>query len=591
MDATTRTRHIPEGAWYDEGFGRDVCDFVELLPLSDGSGSFRLQEWQRTTVEDFYGTLTHDDEGRKIRQYQYLYLEVPKKNGKSELSAALGLYHLLGDGEERPEVYCVAADRENATIVFSAVIYMIEHTPALQKLVDKGRLKIVESQKTIRFKSNGGVLKVLSSEAYSKHGYKPSCVIFDELHAQPNRALWDVMTFGAGDARKQPVWLVLTTAGDDPDRTSIGWEVHTKAMDILRARGKVQVALDENGQPEKYEDNPLWLPVIYGMSVLTGDDPDATQTLDIYNEAVWRACNPSLGVTVPLRVVRAEAREARHSQSAEKLFRWLRLNQWISVKAVGWIPLTLYDKTQWGPSAKAEREAWLEKLRGLRCYGGLDLSTTTDLTALVLLFPPQKGLESWVALFHAWRPADTAAEAEQRDHVPYRDWERAGFLTLCPGDMIDYEMVETEVEYAARTYKLETLGVDPYLSRTLTQRLMSSRRTVTLPDGHTVDVPKTPIDVVEIPQTMLSLSPAMKELERLIRSHEMLHVHNTCARWCFGNVRCAVDGNENMKPMKNKSTGRIDITVAWIIAMAVALVKANQKPDLADVLAGGGFSM
>ena len=591
MDATTRVRHVPEGAWYDERFGQDVCDFVELLPLSDGSGPFRLQEWQRRTVEDFYGTLTRDEGGQNIRQYQYLYLEVPKKNGKSELSAALGLYHLLGDGEERPEVYCVAADRENATIVFSAVVYMIEHTPALQKLVDRGRLKIVESQKTIRFKPNGGVLKVLSSEAYSKHGYKPSCVIFDELHAQPNRALWDVMTFGAGDARKQPVWLVLTTAGDDPDRTSIGWEVHTKAMDILRARGKVPVALDENGQPEKYEDNPLWLPVIYGMSVLTGDDPDATQALDIYDEAVWRACNPSLGVTVPLRVVRAEAREARRSQSAEKLFRWLRLNQWISVKAVGWIPVTLYDKTQWGPRAKAEREAWLEKLRGLRCYGGLDLSTTTDLTALVLLFPPQKGLETWVALFHAWRPADTAAEAEQRDHVPYRDWERAGFLTLCPGDMIDYEMVEWEIECAARTYKLETLGVDPYLSRTLTQRLMSSRRTVTLPDGHTVDAPKTPIDVVEIPQTMLSLSPAMKELERLIRIHEMLHVHNTCARWCFGNVRCAVDGNENMKPMKNKSTGRIDITVAWIIAMAVALVKANQKPDLADVLAGGGFSM
>lgn len=568
-------RYIPPQAWYSPEIGQEVCDFVQLLPLSDGSGPFRLQGWQQEAVASFYGTQTRDEDGRQIRQYQYLYLEVPKKNGKSELSAALGIYHLLADGEERPEVYCVAADRENAGIVFTAVVYMIEHTPALLKLKQRGVLKIVESQRTIRYKSNGGVLKVLSSEAYSKHGYKPSCVIFDELHAQPNRALWDVMTFGAGDARSQPVWLVLTTAGDDPDRKSIGWEVHTKALDILRARGQAPVPLDEEGNPEPFEDNPLWLPVIYGMSRITGDDLDAINQLDIHNEEVWKACNPSLGVTVPLRVVRAEAREAQRSQAAEKLFRWLRLNQWISTKAVGWMPLTIYDKTQWGPSAKAEREVWiLEKLSGKKCFGGLDLSTTTDLTAFVLLFPPQEGLETAVALFQAWRPEDSVLEAEQRDHVPYRDWARAGFLELCPGDMIDYTMVESTITEAAVLYDLQTIGVDPYLSRTLTQRLMNGG-----------------FDVIEIPQTMLSMSPPMKELERMIRSREMLHVHNTCARWCFGNVRCAVDGNENMKPMKNKSTGRIDIAVAWIIAMATWMVARNQKPDLAAVLEAGDFSL
>lgn len=560
---------MPEGAWFDQEAGGFVCDFIELLPLSDGSGSFRLQAWQRQAVEDFYGTLTLDDTERAIRQYQYLYLEVPKKNGKSELAAALGLYHLIADGEERPEVYCVAADRENAGIVFAAALYMIEHTPALKRMVDKGLLKVVKSQKRIRYIPNGGELKVLSSEAYSKHGYKPSCVIFDELHAQPNRDLWDVMTFGAGDARKQPVWIVLTTAGDDPDRTSIGWEVHTKALDILRARGRAPVPLDENGDPVRYDDDPLWLPVIYGMSLLTGDDVDAIQALDIYDEAVWRACNPSLGVTVPLRAIRAEARAARRSQAAEKLFRWLRLNQWISTKAVSWLPITLYDKTQWGPSAKAEREAYIrEHLLGKACYGGLDLSTTTDLTAFVLIFPPQEGLDTWVMLPQAWRPRDGVLEAEQRDHVPYRDWERAGFLMLCEGDMIDFTQVEEAVAQAAQDYDLLALGVDPYLSRTLTQRLM------------TLD-----IEVIEIPQTMLSMSPAMKELERLIRAHQMLHVHNTCARWNVGNVRCAVDGNENMKPMKNRSIGRIDIAVAWIIAVAVAIFKANAGIDPNEAMA------
>ena len=165
-------------------------------------------------------------------------------------------------------------------------------------------------------------------------------------------------------------------------------------------------------------------------------------------------------------------------------------------------------------------------------------------------------------------------DAERRDHVPYKDWARAGFLELCEGDMIDFIQVEDAAAQANRHYHLEYLGVDPYLSRTLTQRLTERG-----------------LRVVEIPQTMPSLSPAMKELERLIRLHQMLHVHNTCARWCFGNVRCAVDGNENIKPMKNKSTGRIDITVSWIIAMATALMAASQKPDLAAAMDRPGFSL
>ena len=362
--------------------------------------------------------------------------------------------------------------------------------------------------------------------------------------------------------------IVLTTAGDDPDRKSIGWEIHEKCRRLLAwRRGEPEQPLDQ--------DDPAWCPIMYGISILTGDDPDKIAALDIYDETLWKQCNPSYGVTIKPRQFRADARAARQSEAAERNFRWLRLNQWISTKDVGWLPLTLYDKTQIGPSAKAEREEWVrENLTGKVCYGGLDLSTTTDLTAFVLLFPPQPGLDTWVALFQAWRPQEGVLEAEQRDHVPYRDWARAGFIDLCPGDMIDYTQVEEAVAQAAETYQLELLGVDPYLSRTLTQRLTERGLTV-----------------VEIPQTMMHMSPAMKELERLIRAHEMLHVHNTCARWNFGNVRCAVDGNENMKPMKNRSIGRIDIVVAWIIVMAVAIVARNQKPDLAAAMDRPGWGM
>ena len=590
----------------DQESGRFVCDFVERLPTTDTGKPFRLYTWQRKTLMEFYSTMDRDEEsGQLLRRYQYLYLEIPKKNGKSELAAALGLYHLFGDGELNAEVYLCAADKDNASIVFRAAVFMLETAPWTAKMIARGELKVVKSQKRVEYRQrvkaengalrwvNVGLMQVMSAEAFSKHGYKPSCVIFDELHAQPNRDMWDVMTGAAGSAHDQPVWIVLTTAGDDPDRKSIGWEIHERAAAIRDAR-QLRDILANGGDPRQVlslrrvsqEELPLaqeallgrdesnWLPVLYGLTALYGDDPDELGKVDIWDEKLWYRCNPSLGGHLKLRALRLEAQAAQKSEAAEKLFRWLRLNQWISVKAVGWLPLTLYDKTQWGPSAKAEREEWIKQLRGKRCFGGLDLSTTTDLTAFVLLFPPQPGLDTWVALFQAWRPLEGVEEAERRDHVPYRDWERAGFLELCEGDMIDFSRVEEAVSQATQRYRLECLGVDPYLSRTLTQRLMDRGLTV-----------------VEIPQTMAHMSPAMKEVERLIRSHQMLHVHNTCARWCFGNVRCAVDGNENMKPMKNRSIGRIDIAVAWIIAMATAMVIANQKTDLAAAMDRPGFSL
>lgn len=200
----------------DEESGRFVCDFVERLPTTDTGKPFRLYEWQRETLMEFYSTMERDEEsGRLLRKYQYLYLEIPKKNGKSELSAALGLYHLFGDGELNAEVYLCAADKDNAGIVFRAAVFMLETAPWTAKMIARGELKVVRSQKRIEYRrrvkaENGGLrwvtvglMQVLSSESYSKHGYKPSCVIFDELHAQPDRKLWDVMT-GAAGARPRP---------------------------------------------------------------------------------------------------------------------------------------------------------------------------------------------------------------------------------------------------------------------------------------------------------------------------------------------------------------------------------------------------
>lgn len=594
-------------AYYDAEAGGFVCDFVQRLPTTDTGKLFRLYPWQRDAIMDFYSTMDVDEEtGERLRHYWYLYLEIPKKNGKSELAAALGIYHLFADGELNAEVYVCAADKENASIVFNAAVFMLTSAPWTAKMIARDELHIVESRKLIEYRrkistANGGskwvvlgTMKVLSSEAYSKHGYKPSCVIFDELHAQPNRDLWDVMTFGSGSGRKQPVYIVLTTAGDDPDRNSIGWEIHEKAVGVRDARQLKQV-LEDGGDPKQVlslrhvsdedmdaaeqdllgRDLSNWLPILYGLTAVYGDDPDDLAKLDIWDEALWYQCNPSLGHHLTIRTLRLEAQEAKKSEAGEKLFRWLRLNQWISVKAVSWLSLNVYDKTQWGPSKKADREVYLEQLKGKTCYGGVDLSSTTDLTAFVLLFPQQPGLDKTVALFHAWRPDGDIVAAEKRDHVPYRDWARAGFLELCPGNLIDYQMVTSAILSARQMYDLKMVGFDPYLSQLITSLLGDQG-----------------VPVVEIPQDLKHMWPAMQTMERMILSHEMQHVHNTCARWCFGNLRCYVDGNGNKKPMKNKSTGRIDITVAWIIVVAVWMLSwTNGKPDLAQAINRPEFSL
>ena len=592
-------------AVYDAAQGQFVCDFIERFPTTDTGRPFALYDWQREAIMEFYSTLEVDDDtGEQYRRYQYLYEEIPKKNGKSELAAPLGLYHLFGDGELNAEVYICAADKDNASIVYNAAIYMVQTAPWTAAMLERGTLKLLESRREILYRRqrktpSGGMewqiigrLKVLSAEAYSKHGYKPSCVIFDELHAQPNRDLWDVMTFGSGSSRRQPVWIVLTTAGDDPDRNSIGWEIHEKAVAVRDARQLRQV-LDHGGDPREVlslkrvadEDLPgaidalldrdldTWLPILYGITAFYGDDPEDLAQVDIYDEALWYRCNPSLGKHLKIRTLRQEAAEARKSEAAEKLFRWLRLNQWIAVKAVSWLSLTLYDKLQWGPSKMAERAEWLQRLRGLTCYGGVDLSSTTDLTAFVLFFPVQPGLECAVWLPYIWRSSKDLEAAEIRDNAPYRNWERAGFLTICPGDTIDYADVESTITEAKRNFDLKMVGFDPYLSRTITQRLMPI------------------VPVVEIPQDMKNMSPAMKEVERGMLEHTMRHIHNTCFRWTFGNVRCAVDGNENIKPMKNRSPGRIDPAVALIIAVAVWMIDRNKKPDLSTAMERGGFTL
>lgn len=498
---------------HDKDRALEPIEFIQMLNLTDDfyGQPFVLPKWQYNIIWDVYGTV--DDRG--YRQYRTAYLEIPKKNGKTTLIAGLSLYHLVCDGPAG-QIYCCAADRSQAMLVYKAAVDMIDQSEDLQSI-----LKITDSRKEIKNTVTGTVLKVLSAEAYTKHGINPTVVIFDELHAQPNRNLWDVMTFGAGAARKEPLWWVITTAGDDPDRNTIGWEIHEQAQKIIDGE-----LID-----------PSWYAKIYS----------APEDADIFDEELWHKVNPSLGITINIDSVRREAIAARNSESSERLFRWLRLNQWVALKRIGWLPLTLWDATV-GKWSKAD-------LVGKKCYPGLDLSSTIDLTGLALVFPPQEGIPDWRVLLEGWIPEDKMKERIQRDNVPYDRWVKAGLLHATPGDAVDYSFVKARIITLSKQYKFEPMGTDPWNSRMLTQELAK--------DG---------IEVVEIIQNMANMSPAMKEIERLLRSGQYTHEDNPLARWCFGNVITAVDGNENIKPMKNKSKDRIDLIVAWINAMARATV-------------------
>ncbi|MEV2286708.1 terminase TerL endonuclease subunit [Paenibacillus larvae] len=506
---------------HDKQRALEPIEFIQMLHAVDDfyGQPFKLLDWQYQILWDVYGTV--NDKG--YRQYQYAYLEIPKKNGKTSLIAAVGLYHLTCD-PPGGQIYCCAADKEQAKLVYKAAVSMIEQEPEFE-----GILKVVDSRKEIINLQTGTVMKVLSAEAYTKHGINPTVVIFDELHAQPNRDLWDVMTFGAGAARKEPLWWVITTAGDDPDRHSVGWEQHEYAKQVL------------NGEIE----DSTWYVKIYGIPE-DGIDENGNE-IDIFDETLWYQVNPSLGHTIDIDAVRKEALAARNKESAERLFRWLRLNQWISLKRTGWQPLTLWDKTtgKWG----------LTELVGKRCYPGLDLSSTTDITAACYLFPPQEGIPDWRAIFDAWIPEDNMKERVRVDKVPYDKWVNQKHLLTTPGDVVDYDFVEARLLAANKQYDIHTLGTDQWNSRMLSQRLMRGG-----------------MDVVEIGQDMKNMSPAMKFIEQLLKRGLMTHEVNPVARWCWGNVIVAVDGNENIKPMKNKSRDRIDLIVAMINAMATAML-------------------
>jgi len=501
---------------YDREKAQHAVNFINCLKHTKGQWRgvpFDLLPWQDKITRDIFGTVKVNG----YRQYNTAYIEIPKKNGKSELAAAVALYMTCGDNEWGAEVYGCASDRQQASIVFDVAVDMVEQCSALKK-----RIKPIMSVKRLVYRPTNSFYQVLSAEAYTKHGLNVHAVVFDELHAQPNRNLYDVMTKGSGDARTQPLFFLITTAGND--RNSICYEVHQKAVDILAGR-KI---------------DPTFYSVIYGM----GDDDDWA------DEANWYKANPSLGHTIDIEKVRAAFQSAKENLAEENLFRQLRLNQWVK-QSVRWMQMDRWDECAFPIE--------LEELRGRVCYGGLDLSSTTDITAFVLVFPPRDETERFIVLPYFWIPEDNLATRVRRDHVPYDIWRQQGYIKTTEGNVVHYGFIEAFIEELNTKYNIKEIAFDRWGAVQMVQNLEGMGFTV-VPFG----------------QGYKDMSPASKELMKLTLEKKIAHGGNPVLRWMMDNIYVKTDPAGNIKPDKEKSTERIDGAVALIMALDRAIRNENK---------------
>ena len=507
---------------YDKKKADRAVTFIENLCHTKGKWAgtpFWLLPWQEQLIRDIFGIVKPDGN----RQFRTAFVEICKKVGKSELAAAIALYLLYADNEPSAEVYGAAADRQQASIVFDVAKQMVEMSPALMK-----RSKLMGATKRIVNYGNAGYYQVLSAEVGGKHGFSVSGLVFDEIHTQPNRQLYDVLTKGSSDARQNPLHFIITTAGND--RHSIAFELHTKAVDILEGRRV----------------DPTFYPVVYGLK----DDEDWE------DEANWYKVNPSLGYTVDIERLRDAYREAKQNPADEITFKWLRMNMWVS-STVAWIPDAIY--------MRGNEPINMASLEGRDCYAGLDLSSTGDITALVLMFPPRDMDEKYIVLPFFWVPEDTIPRRVKANSVPYDVWEKQGHILATEGNVIHYDFIEKFIYDLAEKYHILEIAVDRWNATQMIQNLEG--------EGFTI---------VPFGQGFSSMSAPTKEFYRLLMEGQIIHGGHPVLRWMAGNVVIDTDPAGNIKVTKVKSKEKIDGIVAAIMALDRCIRQEGQGGSVYD---------
>jgi phage terminase large subunit-like protein len=510
--------------------------FAEILVHTKGRWArtaFGLLDWQLDDImAPLFGTVLWSEEfGRYVRQYRIAWIEVARKNGKSELLAGIALYMLVADDEDGAEIYGCAVDRDQARKVYDVAERMVMLSPLLS-----GRLKINKQAKRIYDLQTGSYYEVVAADAGGNLGHNPHGVVFDEVLTQKNSDLWNAMRTGMG-AREQALMVAATTAGDDP-----------------QSFGK-----SEHDEMQKVADDPLRAPHVF---VFMRNLP---QDADPWDEALWFIPNPALGQFLSMQSLRDEAQEAKNDPSKENAFRQFRLNQWVS-QSTRWMPMHLWDA--------CTGELWLnpdwrrEELRDRVGYAGFDLAAKFDLTAWCVVLPGQSDTDPVELLWRFWIPETGLEKLDQLHDDKFTRWARAGWLTVTPGSVIDYDKVINDIAADAQQFRIRGADCDewsmwPVINKIATQLGLDPE------EG----------EITAYRNTYDRMSPGMNEVMGLVRTQRLQHHGNPVARFCFDSceVRHApYDPNlvRPDKPERGRDKARIDAVPA--AAMAVNAWRARE---------------
>lgn len=495
---------------------RAIAFFPMFLRLAEGEHAgkpFELQPWQQFIVGSIFGWKGADG----YRRYRKAYIETSKGQGKSPMSAGIGLYGLVADGEAGAEIYAAAVTRDQSGILFTDAKRMVAASPALSSRVEV-------NVNNLAVLATNSFFRPVSSEARSLDGKRVHMALIDEVHEHQSSLVIDKMQAGT-KGRRQPLILEITNAGYD--RNSVCWQHHDYSLKVLEG------ILPDDG----------WFAFVCAL-----DEGDAWT-----DEAVWPKVAPNLDISITRTYLREQVREAQGMPSKENIVKRLNFCVWTE-SAAHWLDMRLWDACDGAPG----------DLEGKDCYAGLDLSSTSDITALVLVFPGDDGLD---VLPFFWVPADSISERSRRDRVPYDVWQRSGHIIATEGNVVDYDAIRLKVGELAKRYRIRELAIDRWNSTQLQTQLQG--------DGLTV---------VQFGQGFASMTAPTKELERLVKEGAIRHGGQPVLRWMASNVAVAQDAAGNIKPAKDKSSERID----GITAMVMGLDRATRRQTRRSVYEDGG---
>lgn len=514
-----------------------IFDFMEHLVVPSGKGegrTLKLRDFEKDFIRDIYG-----DERRGKRVVRRAILSMARKNGKSFLTAALALTHLVGPERiNNGEIYSAATERDQAAIIYKYASQIIRGTPGLENHV-----KMLDSTKTIIGLDTMSVYRAISAEAGSKYGFNPTVVIYDELAQAKNRELYDALDTSMG-AREEPLMVIISTQSNDPQH--------------------ILSQLIDDGLSKRDKS------IICHLYDVPDDIPDEQVFED---EEVWKLANPALGDFRSLEEMRLAADRARRMPSFEPAFRNLYLNQRVDAKS------PLISRSEF---MKLRDEIEIEE--GEKIFVGLDLSAKSDLTAMAIVTDRVKQPDAVKCIF--WKPEETLKEHENRDHVPFTKWKLEGHLETTPGKAIDYDWVAERIGALSAKYEIAGIAFD----RWRIDDLLAAMRRVGVDawiEGR--DEVKNGIKLVPWGQGFKDMGPAIDSLENAVLNSQFRHDGNPCLTWNFSNAIAIADPAGNRKLDKSKTRFRIDGAVALV--MAYGLKTRDFKAEKPKISAYKGLSL